>query len=159
MIGTAAPPWTVSDWIGSDPMTLESLRGKVVLVRWFMSTDCPYCTASAPALRQLDTEFRSQGLALVGMYHHKQDDPLDVGKVRGFVNDFGYRFPVAIDRDWRTLRRWWLDSGPRDFTSVTFLIDRQGIIRHIHPGGTLGLGTQDYLAMRTKIEALCGAPP
>lgn len=159
LLGTAARPWTVSDWIGSAPLTLESLRGKVVVVRWFMSTDCPYCTASAPAFRQLDADFRDKGLVVVGMYHHKQDDPLDVGKVRGWAKDFGYTFPVAIDRDWRTLRRWWLDSGPRDFTSVTFLIDRHGIIRHIHPGGTLGLGTQDFAAMRTKIEALLQHAP
>jgi peroxiredoxin len=154
LIGTPAPAWEASDWIGSKPMSLESLRGKVVLVRWFMSTDCPYCTASAPALRQLDVEFRDRGLVVVGMYHHKNPEPLDVEKVRGWAKDFGFTFPVAVDRDWRTLNRWWLNAGRRDFTSVSFLIDRRGVIRHIHPGGTMAPGTPDFAAMRGKVEQL-----
>lgn len=74
LVGSPAPAWEVSDWIGSPPLTLAGLRGKVVLVRWFMSTDCPYCTASAPALRQLHEDYRERGLAVIGMYHHKQPD-------------------------------------------------------------------------------------
>ena len=154
LIGTAAPEWEASDWIGSPPLTLASLRGKVVLVRWFMSTDCPYCTASAPALRQLHADYRDRGVVVIGMYHHKNPEPLDVAKVQGWVKDFGFNFPVAVDRDWRTLNRWWLKAGPRDFTSVTFLIDKEGTIRHIHPGGTMALGTPDFAAMKAKVEQL-----
>lgn len=154
LIGKAAPPWEASDWIGSPPLTLASLRGKVVLVRWFMSTDCPYCTATAPALCQLHADYRDRGLVVVGMYHHKNPEPLQVDQVRGWAKDFGFTFPVAVDRDWRTLNRWWLKPGPRDFTSVSFLIDKRGTIRHIHPGGTMALGTADFVSMRTKIVEL-----
>ena len=70
------------------------MRGKVVLVRWFTSTDCPYCSATAPALNQLDEDFRGKGLVVVSMYHHKDDaHPLDVAKVRGWVGDYKFRFP------------------------------------------------------------------
>ena len=154
LIGRPAPGWDVTEWIGSPPLAFASLRGKVVLVRWFMSTECPYCTATAPALNALHAEYGGRGLAVIGMYHHKRREPLDLDKVRGWAHDFGFVFPVAVDRDWRTLRRWWLDGHERRFTSVSFLVDRKGIIRHIHPGGTLALGTPDYAAMRAKIEAL-----
>jgi thiol-disulfide isomerase/thioredoxin len=126
----------------------------VVLVRWFMSTDCPYCSATAPALNQLHEDYAGRGLVVVGMYHHKNPTPLDVRAVRGWARDFGFQFPVAIDRDWRNLRRWWLDAGPRQFTSVSFLLDRDGIIRHIHPGGTMALGSRDYAAMKGRVEEL-----
>jgi peroxiredoxin len=154
LLGTRAPAWEVSDWIGSPPLTLDGLRGKVVLVRWFMSTDCPHCTATAPALRRLHSEYRDRGLVVIGMYHHKQAEPLDLEKVKGWARDFRFEFPVAVDRDWRTLRRWWLKDGPRDYTSVSFLLDRRGVIRHIHPGGTMAPGTADFGAMRSKIEEL-----
>jgi peroxiredoxin len=154
LIGTPAPAWEASDWIGSPPLTLDGLRGKVVLVRWFMSTDCPYCTATAPALRQLHADYQDRGLVVIGMYHHKQPEPLDIEKVKGWTRDFKFDFPVAVDRDWRTLNRWWLKDGPRDFTSVSFLVDRRGTIRHIHPGGTMALGTADFAAMRAKVEQL-----
>jgi hypothetical protein len=37
---------------------------------------------------------------------------------------------------------------------VSFLIDRRGIIRHIHPGGRLAMGEGDYALMRSKIDEL-----
>jgi peroxiredoxin len=154
LIGTPAPPWEVTDWLNSPPLTLAALKGKVVLIRWFMSTDCPYCTATAPALNELHREFGGRGLIVVGMYHHKNAEPLDVKNVAGWAHDFGFRFPVAVDRDWRTLRRWWLNGGKRDFTSVSFLIDAKGIIRRIHPGGTMALGSKDYDGMKAAIENL-----
>src|SRR3982751_6291783 len=154
LIGTPAPAWDATDWIGSPPLTLAGLRGKVVLVRWFMSTDCPYCTASAPALNDLHARYAERGLVVIGMYHHKQVEPLAIDAVRGWAQDFHFKFPVAIDRDWRTLNRWWLGERKRDFTSVSFLIDRDGIIRHIHPGGRMALGTGDFTVMQTKIEQL-----
>jgi peroxiredoxin len=157
LIGTPAPGWDVPEWIGSPPISWASLRGKVVLVRWFMSTDCPYCTASAPALNALNEEYGVRGLQVIGMYHHKNPEPLDLEKVRGWVTDFKFRFPVAVDREWRTLNRWWLDGHRRPYTSVSILVDQTGVIRHVHPGGTLVLGSPDFKALRSKIEQLLGA--
>ncbi len=154
LIGTSPPAWDVRDWIGSPPLTLAGLRGKVVLVRWFTSPDCPYCHASAPALNRLHHDYGGRGLVVVGMYHHKSDQPLTLDGVRGWVREYGFQFPVGVDRDWRTLRRWWLDGPRRDFTSVSFLLDRRGVVRQIHPGGTLALDTPDFRSMQSKIEQL-----
>ena len=51
--------------------------GKVVFVRWFTSPDCPFCSGSAPALRELHSRYAKDGLVVVGMYHHKEPTPLD----------------------------------------------------------------------------------
>ena len=152
LIGTAPPPWTLGDWMGSPPLTLAGLRGKVVLLRWFTDTSCPYCSLTAPALNQLHHDYAARGLVVIGVYHHKRREALDLAAVRGWAREYGFQFPVAVDRDWRTLRRWWLDGGPRDFTSVTFLIDQRGVIRHVHPGGTLAPGTPDFEALRARID-------
>ena len=45
-----------------------------------------------------------------------------------------FTFPIALDANWSALRRWWLDRK-RDYTSVSFLVDRQGNIRYVHAGG------------------------
>jgi len=127
---------------------------KVVLVRWWTAPGCPYCKATAPALNEFYREYRGRGLEVIGFYHHKSDGPLRVEEVKKYSRQFGFKFPVAIDPEWRTLKQWWLDTGDRDFTSVSFLLDRQGVIRHIHPGGQYVKGEKAYAELKAKIEGL-----
>lgn len=88
------------------------------------------------------------------MYHHKDEEPLDPGNVEGYIAHYGYEFPVAIDADWRTLRRWWLDGHDRHWTSVSFLIDRAGTLRYVHRGGKYEPGSADHAQMQRWIEQL-----
>jgi peroxiredoxin len=159
LIGTSPPDWQLADWIDSDPLTLKGLKGKVVLVRWWTAPGCPFCAATAPALNEFHSRYKDQGLVVIGIYHHKSDMPLDVDAVKRSATRFGIQFPVAIDRDWKTLHQWWLDDHERAWTSVTFLIDRAGVIQHIHPGGSYVKGDKAYTALETKIEELLKEPP
>ncbi|MEO5803918.1 MAG: redoxin domain-containing protein [Verrucomicrobiota bacterium] len=154
LIGTPAPEWSVTNWINSPPLELKDLRGKVVLVRWWTAPDCPYCKATAPALNEFHEKYSARGLQIIGFYHHKSDEPLRIEEVKRFTKTFGFKFPVAIDPDWKTLHRWWLDQGKENWTSVSFLIDRRGIIRRIHPGGKYVRGDKDYTELKAKIEEL-----
>lgn len=158
VLGRAAPPFEVTQWFNSPPLTLEQLRGKVVFVRWFMGPSCPFCSASAPALRALHERYAARGVVVIGMYHHKEQTPLDPAQVAGWVAHYGYKFPVAIDADWTTLKRWWLDAHPRSYTSVSFLLDQAGVVRHVHRGGTIAPEGDDLDAIRAAIERLL-APP
>lgn len=154
LIGTRPPEWEVTNWFNGAPVKLGELRRKVVLVRWWTAPDCPYCRATAPALNEFYRKYHEQGLEVIGFYHHKSDEPLKVETVRKYADEFGFQFPVAIDTDWKTLHHWWLDGERRDFTSVSFLIDRQGVIRHIHPGGEYVKGDEAYAEMKSAIEKL-----
>ncbi len=152
LLGTRPPEWQVTDWLHTPPLVLAGLRGKVVLVRWWTGPQCPYCTASAEALNTLWEKDRERGLVVIGMYHHKADTPLTRDHVEAQARRLGFQFPVAIDEDWRTLRRWWLDGQPRGWTSVTFLVDREGKIRYIHPGGAYFSGEPGYAALEAAVE-------
>lgn len=154
LVGRPAPPWSVEHWFNSEPLELRDLRGKVVLVRWWTGPGCPYCTSTAPALNEFYDEFGEAGLVVIGFYHHKSRVSLDPANVENLARELGFAFPVAIDPKWKSLKTWWLDTGERDFTSVSFLIDRQGVIRYIHPGGQYVKGDEDYATMRSKIERL-----
>lgn len=165
-IGVAAPPFDFDAWLNSEPMALTDLRGQVVLVRWWTDT-CPFCASSAPALRRLHEEYSPRGLTLLGVFHPKagRDDPLDLPRVERVVKQREFEFPIAVDWDWRnrTLKEWWLTGPDRPATSVTFILDKQGVIRFIHPGmeyhdenGHSGhaMCVDDMLAIRTEIERL-----
>ena len=156
VIGTRPPAWQAEDWQNSAPLTLAELKGKVVLVRWWTAPECPHCAATAPSLNTLYQESSEKGLVVIGMYHHKSPTPLDEKEVVAHVKRLGFLFPVAIDRDWTTLKRWWLDTGDRSWTSVSFLIDRHGIIRHVHTGGRYEKDSADYRVMKAKVEELLG---
>ena len=45
-IGVAAPQFQFDGWLNSAPLSLQDLRGQVVLVRWWTDT-CPFCASSA----------------------------------------------------------------------------------------------------------------
>ncbi len=136
-IGVAAPSFQFDAWLNSEPLSLQDLRGSVVLVRWWTDT-CPFCASSAPALRKLHEQYSAGGLKVIGVFHPKagRDDPLDVARVQRAVESRQFVFPIAIDWDWRnkTLKDWWLTGPKRPATSVTFLLDKTGIIRFVHPG-------------------------
>lgn len=154
LIGTPAPEWDLIHWTNAPPSSLASLKGRVVLVRWWTAPHCTFCAESAPALNELNRLYRQGGLTVIGIYHHKSPAPLDPEQVESFARDFGFQFPVAIDPGWQTLKRWWLASLDRRWTSVSFLIDRQGIIQYIHPGGSYAIGSPEYEELKTQVEAL-----
>ncbi len=166
LIGTKAPGWEITDWLNRESLRLEDLRGKVVLVRWWTDT-CHYCTRSAPALNEFHEQYADRGLAVVGMYHAKPiDRPITASEIGEAARERGFRFPIAIDRDWSMLQRWWLDGGRRRATSVSFLIDKRGVIRYIHPGPAYHRQvvagderpSRDFAKLQQMIEKLLAEP-
>jgi peroxiredoxin len=135
LIDEPARAWSFDRWLDSAPLTLEKLRGQVVLVRWF-NTNCRYCGNTLPALETLRTRYAAQGLVVVGVYHPKPKAPVSDAFVRKTARELGFHGPLAVDERWSTLERWWLAGHPeRNWTSVSFLIDRDGIVRWAHGGG------------------------
>lgn len=159
LLGKRPPEWTMREWLHSEPLTLADLRGKAVLIRWFTGPQCPYCTASAEAIRTLAEKYRGRGVAVVGIYHHKEATPLTREHVEAQARRLGFGFPIGVDEDWSTLRAWWLGKTKRGWTSVTFLLGRDGTIRHIHPGGAYFPGEPGYAALEAAIEKELRAPP
>jgi peroxiredoxin len=154
LIGSPAPEWTNDRWLNSAPLKLSQLKGKVILLRFFMESSCPMCRASAPYLNDFHTKYKDQGLVVIGMYTPKpRPRKTEVETVKQFVADYGFAFPVAVDDDWSALKSFWLNRMPNaDFTSVSFLIDSKGIIRYIHSGGAYS--EQDAAILKDKIEEL-----
>jgi thiol-disulfide isomerase/thioredoxin len=58
LIGRRFENWNVVEWINSKPLTLISLRGKVVPIRWWTAPGCPFCEASIPALNEFARRYR-----------------------------------------------------------------------------------------------------
>ena len=148
------PEFTVSDWLNSKPLTIDELQGNVVLIRWWTGPTCPYCINSAVALNEFYGTYKNEGLQVIGFYHHKSQILFDKGTIKEYTEKLGFKFPIAIDYEWKTLTAWWLKTNPGKWTSVSFLLDRKGIVRYIHPGGQYVKGDGDYEKIQQEIEKL-----
>src|SRR2546428_11952406 len=134
-----APAWGPHRGVQGGPLSLADLRGRVVLVRFFMSSDCPYCRGTAPSLNELHRRFGPAGLVVVGMFTPKpKPRPTSVQQVRDYVEAYGFRFPVAVDDDWGALRALWLGRAPHTAaTSSSLSFGKRGTGRHGHPRGVV----------------------
>lgn len=165
-VGQPAPAWGPMQWLSSDPLSLPDLRGRVVLIRFWTDT-CPFCRATAPALAQLDADYRERGVSVIGMYHPKPRGAQPTRQhVAEVIEGWGWRFPVALDLDWSVLDAFWLAEADREYTSVSFVLDRQGVIRYVHPGPEFHPDgppshdqcRRDYAEVREVLDALLAEP-
>jgi peroxiredoxin len=126
-----APPLQVARWLNSEaPVTLESLRGKVVVLHAFQML-CPACVSHAlPQAKKTGQLFEARDVAVIGLHtvfeHH---DVMTPTALDAFVREYRYTFPIGIDMPTHgsipaTMREYQLQGTPS-----TVLIDRQGRIR------------------------------
>ena len=128
-------------WIDAQP----DLQGKDTLVRWW-TNGCSLCSTSAPALTEL-----AKKATVIAVYHPKPPRDVAPDEIRGFAKQIGMPGLLAIDRDWKVLDRWKAPEQ-RKFTSLTFLLDKKGKVRHVHPGGVIEPG--DAKELSQQIDAL-----
>jgi thiol-disulfide isomerase/thioredoxin len=135
MLGVIPPAFAFDRWARGAPQTLASLRGRVVLVRWW-ADECHFCSSTLPAIEQLRQEHARDGLEVIAVYHPKEPHHVRDRVIVRAAEQLGFHGPIAVDERWHTLDRWWLDGHPeRNWTSVSFLLDRAGRVQWVHGGG------------------------
>lgn len=127
-IGQPAPA-LAGKTIDGDPLSLEDLRGQVVLVNVW-ATWCKPCTRELPELATLHREHSAQGFSVLGVSVDKRQM---LGKVRSMVMSYALEYPMLFDPESQAIGPWQIAGYP---TSV--LVGRDGTIRWrrdgmIHP--------------------------
>jgi thiol-disulfide isomerase/thioredoxin len=111
-------------WLNSQPLTVGSLRGKVVLVQFWTYT-CINWLRTLPYVRAWAEKYKGQGLAVLGVHTPEFPFEKDVENVRRSVKEMGVIYPVVLDSDyaiWRAFEnRYW---------PALYFVDAQGRIRH-----------------------------
>jgi cytochrome c biogenesis protein CcdA/thiol-disulfide isomerase/thioredoxin len=142
-----APPFTgISTWINSKPLTIASLRGRVVLVD-FWTYSCINCLRTLPHLKAWDAAYRKAGLTIVGVHTPEFAFEHVPSNVRKATRELGVDYPVAIDDGYKTWDAYQNGAWPTEY-----LIDRRGHIREIKEGE----GTYDET--ERTIRRLLGEP-
>jgi cytochrome c biogenesis protein CcdA/thiol-disulfide isomerase/thioredoxin len=118
----------ISLWLNSEPVTLASLRGKVVVID-FWTYSCINCLRTLPYLERWYETYRDDGLVVVGVHSPEFAFERDPDNVRDAVDDLGVDWPVALDDDFETWSAW----GNR-YWPAKYFVDRQGHVRFAHFG-------------------------
>ena len=161
LIGTKAPSFEGLNWLNTEPLNIEDLKGKVILIRFWL-VGCPLCEHTAPALVELYNKYKNDGFIVIGIHHPKSEEAKDPNLVRRALDAFDFDFPVAQDSDWKVINAYWLGGKKRSFTSSSILIDKNSIIRFVHDGGEFYKSENNpdadlaYQAIEEKIQELLG---
>ncbi|WP_435626515.1 cytochrome c biogenesis protein DipZ [Candidatus Ferrigenium straubiae] len=118
----------IETWLNSTPLTMQGLRGKVVLID-FWTYSCINCIRTLPYLTDWDRKYRDMGLVIVGVHSPEFEFEKKTDNVGAAIAQHGIRYPVAQDNRLST----WLNFNNR-YWPAHYLIDRQGQVVYTHFG-------------------------
>ena len=123
-----APALADGTWINSEPLTVEGLRGRVVLVD-FWTFGCYNCRNTLPALKRFHERYSQQGLTIIGVHSPEFDREKEIKNVQREVRSLGISYPVLTDNDYNSWRAFGVEAWP-----TVVILDKQGRIRWTHIG-------------------------
>jgi thiol-disulfide isomerase/thioredoxin len=124
----AAPEFAKGDWINSDPLTLNKLRGRVVLVE-FWTFGCYNCRNTLASVKEWHARYRERGLTIVGVHTPETSSEYNLDNVRREVPALGIKYPVVTDNDYTTWKAYGVEAWP-----TILVVDKLGRIRWLHVG-------------------------
>ena len=132
-----APELITSEWLNtSEPVTLESQRGKVVVIEAFQML-CPGCVSHGlPQAQRIFDTFSAEQVTVIGLHtvfeHHEAQGTR--AALEAFMHEYRIGFPVGIDAPSdqaipQTMAAYQLRGTPS-----LLLVDRHGRLRERHFG-------------------------
>jgi cytochrome c biogenesis protein CcmG/thiol:disulfide interchange protein DsbE len=134
LVGKPAVPFALQTFDGQT-VSLNALRGRVIVVNFWASWCYPACYEEAPVLERGWREYRERGVVVLGV--DIQDKAEAAEK---FIRDFGLTFPNAPDPAGKVSVDFGVYGVPE-----TFFVDRQGRIRAKHVGAVTDRALRDHL--------------
>jgi cytochrome c biogenesis protein CcdA/thiol-disulfide isomerase/thioredoxin len=129
-------------WFNSDPLTLKSLKGKVILID-FWTYSCINCQRTFPYLKTWWEKYQEQGLVIIGVHSPEYEFEKDPDNVAKAIEDFDLTYPIVQDNDFDTWQAYQNRYWP-----AKYLIDKNGQIRYTH------FGEGDYDETEAMIQKL-----
>lgn len=143
--GTKAPDFSGGGpWLNSAPLTVDQLRGKVVLVD-FWTYSCINCQRTMPYLRSWWDKYQNKGLVIIGVHTPEFEFEKKTENVAESAKELGVSWPVVQDNDYRIWQAY-----DNHFWPHKYLINQEGKIVYDH------IGEGAYQETEAKIQELLG---
>ena len=138
----------VTRWINSDPLTMEKLRGKVVLVH-FWTHGCSNCVNNYPHYRAWQDAYKGKDVVLLGIHTPETSGERDLARIKAQADKNGLTFPIAVDNDGANWRAWNNRTWP-----TVYVVDRKGVVRYGWEGELTYKGAPGEAKVRALVDAL-----
>jgi cytochrome c biogenesis protein CcdA/thiol-disulfide isomerase/thioredoxin len=115
-------------WINASPQTLDSLKGKVVLID-FWTYSCINCIRTQPYLKEWYRTYKSSDFVIIGVHAPEFAFERTPKNVEAATKKAGLEYPVALDNDFAT---W--GAYKNSYWPASYLIDKDGMVRREHFG-------------------------
>ena len=142
-----APLAGITGWINTNPLTLNDLKGKVVLVD-FWTYSCINCIRTLPYLEKWYDKYKDKGLVILGIHTPEFEFEKEYGNVKNATEELGVKYPVLMDNNYAV---W--TSFDNLYWPAHYLIDQNGNVVDSH------FGEGGYLETENKIRQLLGLAP
>ncbi len=123
-----APDLAGGYWLNSEPQSMESLRGKAVLIDFWDYT-CVNCVRTLPYVIEWHRRYTRHGLAVIGVHAPEFSFAKELAGVQEAIKSFGIEYPVVMDNGfsiWQAYaNRYW---------PAKYLVDKDGYIRFHYYG-------------------------
>ena len=144
--GTAAPDFELPNQDG-DPVKLSDLRGQWVVLYFYPRADTPGCTKQACGVRDRRRDYESANAVVLGV------SPDPVRSLKKFADKYELPFTLLADADHAIAERYgvWVQKSRYGRTywgnsRTTFIIDPDGVVRHVIPKVSPETHDDDVLA-------------
>jgi thiol-disulfide isomerase/thioredoxin len=117
-----------TEWLNSEPLSPDGLRGRVVLVNFWTLT-CINWLRQEPYVRAWSQAYRGDGLVVIGVHTPEFTFEREIERVRLAVAERGIDYPVALDSDYEV---W--SAFSNNYWPALYFVDKDGIIRDDHFG-------------------------
>ena len=149
VLGTADTLTNLDGWLNTDATSLEEIRAANQLtVVQFWTFGCRNCKNTLEALGRLYTDFRGQGMEIVGVHSPEFSYEADVDNIVEAAADLGVVWPIALDTDKRNFHRW--QEGNIGYWPRVYVIDGDNQIRFDRKGD----GRATYEQLYETVERL-----
>ena len=151
VLGVADTLTNLDGWLNTSATSLEEIRAasKLTVVQ-FWTFGCRNCKNTLEALSQLYTDFRDQGVEIVGVHSPEFSYEADVDNIIEASADLGVVWPIALDTDKRNFHRW--QEGNIGYWPRVYVIDGDNQIRFDRKGD----GRAAYAQLYETVERLLG---
>ncbi|MEO5950552.1 MAG: redoxin domain-containing protein [Candidatus Saccharimonadales bacterium] len=141
----------LQNWINSNPRTLASMKGKVVLID-FWTYSCINCIRTQPYLRDWYSNYKDSGFEIIGVHAPEFSFEKNPANVQDAAKKANLTYPIALDNDFST---W--NAYQNQYWPGSYLIDKEGNVRRYHGGEGEYKETEE--AIRTLLAEDGGTVP